>query len=122
MRGARGARLTAQKSDDPIEELLLAIRDDGKPSLAWVVRWSEGGKNPVQQAWMASGHPRAMGCLCRVLIGGMHGAIANDVGCYMPHPATDAAYADALRERMPEMPTLECLMESPWLVERRAHR
>src|SRR5436309_1551848 len=32
---------------DPIAELVHALRRDGRPSLAWVVRWSASGRDPV---------------------------------------------------------------------------
>ncbi len=45
---------------DPIAQLVDALRRDGKPPLAWVVRWSQGGREPVAAAWAESGLPHAM--------------------------------------------------------------
>jgi hypothetical protein len=45
---------------DPIAALVEALERDGKPTLAWVVRWSNEGDEPVQAAWEASGDPWAM--------------------------------------------------------------
>ena len=39
---------------DPIAELFRDLERDGKPSLAWVVRWSQGGRDPVAEAWGAA--------------------------------------------------------------------
>ncbi len=49
---------------DPIRELVDALHADGKPPLAWVVRWSRGGVDPVAEAWAVSRDPVAM---CDVL-------------------------------------------------------
>jgi len=38
---------------DPIVELVRDLREHGKPSLAWTIRWSEKGE-PVAGAWEAS--------------------------------------------------------------------
>ena len=36
----------------PILQLLIDLREHGKPQLAWVVRWGKGGKiDPVAGAW-----------------------------------------------------------------------
>lgn len=45
---------------DPIGALIAALEHDGKPALAWVVRWSHDGPEPVQSAWAASEDPWAM--------------------------------------------------------------
>lgn len=45
---------------DPISQLLSDLRTHGKPSLEWVTRWSEGGRDPVRAAWEASDMPMAM--------------------------------------------------------------
>jgi hypothetical protein len=45
--------METQESSDPIDELLRDLRADGRPSLAWVVRWSQGGGDPVANAWNA---------------------------------------------------------------------
>jgi hypothetical protein len=39
---------------DPIAELVEAMARDGRPSLAWVLRWSAGGVEPVAAAWHAT--------------------------------------------------------------------
>jgi hypothetical protein len=36
---------------DPIAELLAGLENDRRPPLPWVVRWSEGGCEPVAAAW-----------------------------------------------------------------------
>jgi hypothetical protein len=45
---------------DPISTLVEALERDGKPTLAWVVRWSNAGSEPVQAAWDVSRDPWAM--------------------------------------------------------------
>jgi len=54
---------------DPIAELLEALRTNGKPSLPWVTRWSQGGVEPVRAAWEASSNPHAM-CMLLDMIPG----------------------------------------------------
>lgn len=41
---------------DPIAALVRDLQRDGKPSLAWVVEWTEraNGGDPVAAAWQAS--------------------------------------------------------------------
>ncbi len=45
---------------DPIATLVDTVERDGKPPLAWVVRWSADGREPVQAAWDVSEDPWAM--------------------------------------------------------------
>ncbi len=45
---------------DPIGTLINSLEHDGKPSLAWVVRWSHETSEPLQAAWEASEDPWAM--------------------------------------------------------------
>jgi hypothetical protein len=45
---------------DPIAELVEALAEDGRPSLAWLVRWSADGREPVAAAWGASVQPFAL--------------------------------------------------------------
>jgi hypothetical protein len=45
---------------DPITALMESVEHDGKPTLAWVVRWSADGREPVQAAWDASEDPWSM--------------------------------------------------------------
>ena len=39
---------------DPIVELVEALRGGRPPPLAWIVRWSRGGRDPVASAWRES--------------------------------------------------------------------
>jgi len=57
-------------TDDPIAQLVHDLRTHGKPSLAWCVRWSEGGREPVQAAWEASADWAAMKRLKLIAEGG----------------------------------------------------
>lgn len=52
---------------DPIAELVRDLRETGKPSLAWIVRWSQDGMDPVAAAWEACEEPDSM----RMLILGL---------------------------------------------------
>jgi len=45
---------------DSLTDLLVGIDEDGYPPLAWVVRWSDGGRDPVHAAWEAAESPHAM--------------------------------------------------------------
>ncbi|HSN30001.1 MAG TPA: hypothetical protein VLT45_27125 [Kofleriaceae bacterium] len=45
---------------DGIAELVRDLDRDGKPSLAWVVRWSQGERDPIAAAWDASADGVAM--------------------------------------------------------------
>jgi hypothetical protein len=55
---ARGVRRMSDR--DPIVQLVWDLERDGRPSLAWVVRWSAGGAEPVAAAWSASRAPLHM--------------------------------------------------------------
>lgn len=55
--------MTTKPDLDPIAELVRDLRERGKPSLAWVTRWSADGRDPVQSAWKASKDIRAMTAL-----------------------------------------------------------
>lgn len=45
---------------DPIAELLEDLTQHGSPSLAWTLRWGQGGVDPVLSAWNASRSPQHM--------------------------------------------------------------
>lgn len=45
---------------DPIAQLVEDLEAEGRPSLAWVVQWSAGGRDPVQAAWEKSADGHAM--------------------------------------------------------------
>lgn len=49
----RGAPALQLVDRCPIWELLRAVNSHGKPSLAWAMRWSVGGVDPVHGAWAA---------------------------------------------------------------------
>lgn len=60
---------------DPIDELVLDLHRDGRPSLEWVVRWSQGNRDPVQAAWDHSQDDYSMRALLRLA---RHPAILSD--------------------------------------------
>jgi len=51
---------TATGDDDPITALIRSLEREGQPSLAWVMRWSDGQRDPVHAAWAVSRDPWAM--------------------------------------------------------------
>jgi hypothetical protein len=108
---------------DPIRELTHALERDGKPTLEWVVRWSEGGREPVHAAWARSRDGfrmmrllRAVGRdetepLFRALV--THGAWWNGpLGGFPEEQQTEIAtrLAAAVRLGAPEPPSLEELL------------
>jgi hypothetical protein len=50
----------ADDEGDPIADLLASIDATGRPALDWVVRWSEGGREPLAAAWEAANDPAAL--------------------------------------------------------------
>jgi len=42
---------------DPIAELMSDLHETGKPSLAWIVRWSHAGEDPIAAAIKATQEP-----------------------------------------------------------------
>jgi hypothetical protein len=45
---------------DPIGALVASLEREGKPTLAWVVKWSHETLEPLQAAWDASEDPWSM--------------------------------------------------------------
>jgi hypothetical protein len=41
-------------NETPIGDLVAALRRNGVPDFAWIVEWSQGGRDPVATAWAAS--------------------------------------------------------------------
>ena len=48
------------QQEDPIADLVDSLEADGRPQLAWVVKWSARGSEPVHAAWNASSDPGAL--------------------------------------------------------------
>ena len=100
----------ARDTADPIAQLLDELTRDGKPSLAWVIRWSQSGGDPVAAAWAASRDSARMFRLLRLCDPDaierirprlpMNGAVLG--------LADDAP--DILRRVVPAPPTLEQLL------------
>lgn len=54
-------RRAMKRARDPIRQLLDSLWRTGKPSLSWVVKWSDGGRRePLAAAWAACQTPLAM--------------------------------------------------------------
>lgn len=70
---------------DPIRELVTALDDDGRPPLAWLVRWSAAGE-PVAAAWRESTAPTAMlELLCRAQhADALHAILCAVDACHLP--------------------------------------
>jgi hypothetical protein len=51
---------------DPLQELVVDIESTGKPSLAWIVRWSHGGRDPVAAAWEECRNSNYMALILRM--------------------------------------------------------
>jgi len=100
---------------DPIDELLDAMTSDGKPSLAWIVRWSADGREPVAAAWEASDAGFAM--LNLLAFAGRTYSRRRAMAAVEDHRATyQGAVAGSLRaaivrREVPVPPTLEELMK-----------
>lgn len=50
-------RETLRRNDagpDPLDELVRAVEREGRPEFVWVLRWAQGGREPVSAAWEAS--------------------------------------------------------------------
>ena len=105
--------MTETLRTDPITELFRSLTSTGKPTLAWVVRWSEGGHDPVAAAWRVSWTPTDM---ARVLERVSHAALPV-VHEILRAPALwastdiDVARSAAIRRLVPVPPTLTELME-----------
>jgi hypothetical protein len=105
---------------DPIEELVHALDSEGKPSLAWVVKWSEAGGDPVAAAWTRSRNPSAM---LLVLTLGRHPARAAaqrvwDAPIFFETSDVDRVRSDAIRTLVATPPTLEALIASSFYALR----
>ncbi len=87
---------------DPIAELCVGLTVHGKPSLVWVVRWSEGGREPVAAAWAASCAPVAMASL--LVRAGVEHSFS------LSWDATNAQACDAIRRAVPVPTTLAELL------------
>jgi hypothetical protein len=57
----------------PLEELIHHVLWYGRPSLAWVMRWSEGGADPITAAWNACDVPRDLMAVLQLLAGTLSG-------------------------------------------------
>lgn len=86
------ARIPRRAPDDPdpIQQLVDALEVDGKPPLAWVIKWSEGGRcDPVFAAWQNTTDVWAMQRLLRL--------------AGWPDAEVDARYSKAIGEDPREM-------------------
>jgi hypothetical protein len=64
---------------DSLTDLLVGLDEDGHPPLVWVIRWSEGGREPVQAAWDAAAAPHAMVTLVLLGWGAERAAVLKEV-------------------------------------------
>ena len=103
---------------DPIAELWCALREGRPPPLAWVVRWSRGGGDPVAAAWAVAVHDQSMR---ELLDHARHPAMRGGdedgwpetmichIACIRPNCAPCVA---AIRAAVPVPPTLAELLEA----------
>lgn len=97
---------------DPIGELVEALDKDGKPTLAWTIRWSGHGEEPVRAAWQRAWSPADM---VRVLVLGNH-PLAREAQRVASARAlfegsdVDRVRADAIRRLVVDPPDLATLM------------
>lgn len=100
---------------DPIYELIQCLHRGERPPLAWLVRWSPDGRDPVHAAWAVSRDGWAMRMVLREVD---HPALGDPEGEY---PDAILCGADcrfescqdcvaALRRVVPVPPTLAALL------------
>lgn len=94
--------------EDPIQQLVNAIDCDGKPALWWVVRWSEGGHDPVAAAWQRANTAYGMARVLEIVGHPMAQAALQILRAPMLFETTEHARArvDAIRRLVPVPPTL----------------
>lgn len=95
--------LVTSDDEDPVAELYVALRRTGSVPLAWSVKWSVRGGDPLAAAWRASAHPPAMiavAALAGVEVTPGAAAIARATGA-------EPASAAAIRKRV-KTPLLAC--------------
>lgn len=99
---------------DPITDLVGALEQHGRPPLAWVVRWSGDGAEPVAAAWARSADPSAMARLLsragHPLATRAHAVVRAPV--LFAHSDLDRVRADAIRALVPTPPPLIALLVS----------
>ncbi len=99
---------------DPVCELVEELRAHGAPSLAWSLRWGEGGRDPVACAWGRSCSPQHMVALLRV---SAHPALGEALRvCNAPvlfeGSDVDRVRSEAIRRIVPTPPTFAELVPS----------
>jgi hypothetical protein len=88
---------------DPIAELNRDLSERGLPSLAWTVRWSQAGGDPVRAAWEASNSVDAMLMFIRHALG----RFTPELMLVAWRATTDAGTtAEYIRAAVPHVPTL----------------
>jgi hypothetical protein len=96
----------------PIAELLAALEHDGKPPLAWVVRFTHDHEDPVlaawQIAWNASEMARLLEWACDPRAESARGLAS--VPALFSTTDTDRARADGIRRVIPVPPSLASLI------------
>jgi hypothetical protein len=98
--------------NDPIHDLVLELEATGKPTLAWIVRWSANGAEPVSAAWKKSRSPRDM---LRILEWVGHkdvGAVQSILRAPIFWDSTDVdrVRSEAIRRSVTVPPTLDELL------------
>lgn len=96
------------ESDEILTPLIDAIRSDPPswPPLAWVVRWSRDGRDPLVAAWNATRNGHDMWILCALLDNHDVGVSFGHILCMTEGPLLNQ-FEDAIQRERPRW-------EQPW--------
>lgn len=102
---------------DPLVQLEIALSTRGRPDLAWVTRWSDGGAEPYHAAWRASRNVQMLllhawrcksggALVARLVTAGATVTIGRG-GAGVQSDCDEAGLADLIRAHEPDdLPTL----------------
>ena len=93
----------------PICELVDALHSWNTVPLAWVVRWSADGVEPVAAAWKAATDPASMLVLI-AFVQGLGNAYSEAMAAALPMLGLDPRICDAIRRAAPPPATLAELL------------
>lgn len=98
---------------DPIAELLRDLCENGKPSLPWVMKWSVGGRDPVEAAYVMSEDSEAIHEF-------LTGSEYHRGGCLRQiYPVPPPPWIPAWNWRTRWEAELVALSEDPWIKDRK---
>ena len=99
---------------DPLAEFVAALDRFGKPTLHWVVRWSQSRCDPVAAVWQITRSPEGMVRLLEIVA--LPSAAAARRILYVDFISSDTdrdvARCDAIRRLVPSPPTLREVLDS----------